>query len=249
MWAVPGKTQPQVRRDFWRFMAQRRACPDRIEPPPMLRYEKGRVVADFTAFDEAADFYFNTLKLPHSYTPAMFYAFGWGYPPPAKFGEQPYEGTYPFEGVDRSVLRPQFKRAYQACLKAFWEHIQAKGWERKFVLYISDEPFDAQQPIRRQMKALCDMIHEVNPTIPIYSSTWHHQPDWDGCVTVWGFGHFGIVPPEKLRQDPPRRRTRCGGPPTARCASTRPIAPWSGCCRTIASSTAPRPTSSGASTG
>ena len=50
------------------------------------------------------------------------------------------------------------------------------------------------------MKALCGMIHEVDPAIPIYSSTWHHQPEWDGCVTVWGFGHFGVVPVEKQRQ-------------------------------------------------
>jgi hypothetical protein len=199
-WAVPGKTFEQVRRDCWKFMAQRRTCPDRIEPPPILRYERDHVVADFTAFDEAADFYFNTLKLPHSYTPAMFYAFGWGYPPPAKFGQQPYEGKFPFAGADRRILRPQFKRAYQACLKVFWEHIRAKGWERKFVLYISDEPFDALEPVRQQMKALCDMIHEVDPTIPIYSSTWHHQPAWDGCLNVWGFGHFGIVPAEKLEK-------------------------------------------------
>ena len=26
------------------------------------------------------------------------------------------------------------------------------------------------------------------------------QPEWDGCVTVWGFGHFGVVPVEKLQQ-------------------------------------------------
>jgi len=44
------------------------------------------------------------------------------------------------------------------------------------------------------------MIHEVAPSIPIYSSTWHHQPDWDGFITVWGLGHYGIVPPEKLEQ-------------------------------------------------
>ena len=72
IWAVPGKTFEQVRRNFWRFLAQRRVCPDRIEPRPILRYEQGRVIADFKAFDEAADFYFNTLKLPHSYTPARF---------------------------------------------------------------------------------------------------------------------------------------------------------------------------------
>ena len=200
LWAVPGKTFEQVRRDFWQFMAQRRVCPDRIQPDPQLRYEKGRVAADFTAFDEAADYYFNTLKLPHSYTPSQFYAFGWGFPPQPAFDQQPYEGTPPFADVDRSHLRPEYKRAYQACLKAFWEHVKAKGWEKKFTLYISDEPFDAQPPIRQQMQALCAMIHEVDPTIPIYSSTWHHQPEWDGSITVWGFGHFGIVSAEKLAQ-------------------------------------------------
>jgi hypothetical protein len=200
MWAVPGKTPEQTRRAFWQFMAQRRVCPDRITPEPKLRYENGHVVADFTAFDEAADFYFNTLKLPHSYTPELFYCFGWGHPPAARFGEEPYEGGYPFTAADRGKLRPQFKKAYQARLKAFWDHIRAKGWERKFVLYISDEPFDSQEPIRRQMKALCEMIHEVDRAIPIYSSTWHHQPDWDGSVTVWGFGHYGVVPVEKLEQ-------------------------------------------------
>jgi hypothetical protein len=199
-WAVPGKTPEQTRREFWKFMAQRRTCPDRVEPSPVLRYENGRVVADFKAFDEAADYYFNTLKLPHSYTPRVFYASGWGFPPAEKFGEQPYEGNFPFPGVDRRHLRPQYKQAYQACLKRFWEHIKEKGWAKKFVLYISDEPFDAQEPVRQQMKTLCDMIHEVDPSIPIYSSTWHHQPAWDGCLNVWGFGHYGIVPADKLQK-------------------------------------------------
>jgi len=200
LWAVPGQTPEEARRDFWRFMAQRRVCPDTIHPAPSLRFEDGKVVADFAAFDAAAEFYFNELKLPHAYTPWMFYCFGWGHPPGAKFGQQPYEGKPPFEGADRSQLRPEFKRAYQACLKAFWEHLKARGWERKFVLYISDEPFDSQEPIRTQMKALCRMIHEVDPAIPIYCSTWHHQPEWDGYLDVWGLGHYGIVPVETLRK-------------------------------------------------
>jgi hypothetical protein len=198
-WAVPGKTPEQARRDFWRFMAERRLCPDTIHPAPSLRFEKDKVVADFAAFDAAAEFYFDELRLPHAYTPWVFYCFGWGHPPGAKFGEQPYEGKPPFEDADRSQLRPQFKRAYQACLRTFWNHLKARGWDRKVVLYISDEPFDAQKPIREQMKALCAMIHEVDPAIPIYCSTWHHQPDWDGHLDVWGLGHYGIVPVEKLR--------------------------------------------------
>jgi hypothetical protein len=50
------------------------------------------------------------------------------------------------------------------------------------------------------MKALCQMIHEVDPEIPIYSSTWHHVPDWDGSLDVWGIGHDGRVPVAKMQQ-------------------------------------------------
>ncbi len=188
----------EVRWDIIRFMAKRRLCPDRVPVAPSIRYENGRVVADFAAFDRAAEVYFNELKLPFSYTPWEFYLFGWGFPPAERFGEHPYPGKPPYEGADRSKLRPEFKKAYQACLKSFWDHVGKKGWQDKFVLYISDEPFDGQAPIREQMKALCAMIHEVDPKIPIYSSTWKHVHEWDGFVNHWGFGHYGIVPPEVM---------------------------------------------------
>ena len=197
-WSQPGKSPKETREELWRFMAERRVCPDRIEPSPEIRYENGKVVADFAEFDRAAEYYFDVLKLPMTYTPDYFYLFGWGYPPAAVFGEQPYEGEYPYQGADRAKLRPEYKRAYQACLKAYWEHMKAKGWDRKCALYISDEPYYEQPPIREQMKALCDMIHEVDPEIPIYCSTWHHRPEWDGYLDIWGIGHYGIVTPEKM---------------------------------------------------
>ena len=193
-----GKPALEARRDLVEFMARRRLCPDRIQPEPEIKYESGRVASDFTAFDRAADHYFHDLKLPFSYTPGYFYLFGWGMPPGTHFGEEPYPGKYPYEGADRSRLRPEFKRAYQACLKTFWDHVKHKGWDKRFVLYISDEPFDAQPAIREQMKALSAMIREVDPAIPIYSSTWKHVPEWDGALGVWGFGHYGVVPPEQM---------------------------------------------------
>ncbi len=199
-WLQPGGTADEVRRAMWRFMAERRLCPDTVRPEPKLAWRDGKVEADFAAFDEAAAYYFDTLHMPHMYTPWMFYGFGWGHPPPPKFGERPYEGEPPYEGVDRAVLRPEFKSAYQACLRVFWDHLKAKGWDRKCVLYISDEPYDSQEPIRRQMKALCDMIHEVDRAIPVYCSTWHHQPEWDGVLDVWGVGHDGRVPVGKLAE-------------------------------------------------
>jgi len=200
MWRIPGKTEAEAREAFWRFMAQHRLCPDTIRPEPRLEYRDGVVHADFTEFDRAARIYFEELKFPHAYTPWHFYLFGWGHLPGDKFGEKPYEGQYPYEGVNRAQLRPEYRRAYQACLKAFWDHVKAMGWADRFVLYISDEPHDHRPEIVTQMKALCDMIHEVDPSIPIYCSTWHHQPEWDGKLNVWGIGHYGIVPVDKMRE-------------------------------------------------
>lgn len=176
------------------FMAARRLCPDRIQPEPSMRYANGKVVADFSQYDKVASWYFDTLHLPRSYAPRLFYLFGWGHPPKTFLGQQPYEGKPPFADADRSKLRPEYKRVYQACLKVYWDHIKQMGWQDKIVLYISDEPYDRHDYIRQQMRALCDMIHEVDPHIPIYASTWRHIPDWDGYLNIWGIGHDGRVP-------------------------------------------------------
>ncbi len=195
-----GKPIDEIYPEIVEFMAGRRLCPDTIRPAPVIKLEEGRVVADFTEFDQMAEVYFDRLKLPFAYTPWQFYLFGWGHPPKTFFGQRPYPGEPPFEGADRSKLRPEYKKAYQACLKAFWDHLKERGWHKKVVLYISDEPFDHHEHIRQQMKALCDMIHEVDPEIPIYSSTWKHVPDWDGYLDVWGIGHYGRVPVEKMAE-------------------------------------------------
>ncbi|MFQ6099107.1 MAG: DUF4091 domain-containing protein [Armatimonadota bacterium] len=97
-------------------------------------------------------------------------------------------------------MRPEFKRAYQACLKTYWDHMKQRGWADRCVLYISDEPWYDRPHVREQMKALCDMIHEVDPDIPVYSSTWHHRPEWDGYLDVWGVGHYGVVAPDKMAE-------------------------------------------------
>ncbi len=199
MWQVEGMTEQEAREAFWRFMAERRLCPDTVKPEPTFSFANGVATADFTQFDRAATVYFDELKFPHAYTPWHFYLFGWGHLPGDKFGFQPYEGAYPYEGVDRTKLRPEYRRAYQACLRLFWEHVKSKGWADRVVLYISDEPHDHMPGIVAQMKALCDMIHEVDRAIPIYCSTWHHQPEWDGKLDIWGIGHYGIVPVEKMR--------------------------------------------------
>jgi len=200
MWQLPGKSQEETKLAFWRLQAEHRICPDQVQPEPTFTYRDGKVTADFSAYDRAAHVYFDELHFPHSYTPGQFYMFGWGHLPAERFGERPYPGEYPYPGADRSKLRPEFKRAYQACLKAYWDHMKQMGWADRITMYVADEPYDSDPAIRAQMKALCDMVHEVDPKMPIYSSTWHHQPEWDGYVTVWGFGHYGVVPVAKMRQ-------------------------------------------------
>ena len=195
-----GKPLDEIYPEIVRFMAERRLSADTVRPYPIVTVENGRVVTDFAAFDRMAELYFDELKLPFAYTPWTFYLFGWGHPPKTLFGERPYAGDPPYEGVDRSRLRPEYKKSYQACLRAYWDHLKEKGWQKKVVLYVSDEPFDRYGHIIDQMKALCEMIHEVDPEIPIYSSTWKHVPEWEGYLDVWGIGHDGRVPVEKMAE-------------------------------------------------
>ncbi len=195
-----GKPFDEMYPKLVRFLADRRLSSDKIHPAPKIQYVDGRVEADFTEYDKAAELYFDELGLPYSYTPWTFYLFGWGHPPKTLFGERPYEGEPPYKDVDRSKLRPQYKKVYQACLKAYWDHVKEKGWDDRMVLYISDEPHDWHPHIAVQMKALCEMIHEVDPAIPIYSSTWKHVPDWDGHLDVWGVGHYGRVSVDKIAE-------------------------------------------------
>ena len=199
-WPQPGQAWEQSSADIRALMADRRLSADTIVPDPIITYQDGQVQADFTAFDPAAEHYFDVLKMPRTYTPWYFYCFGWGHPPGDNFGEKPYQGDYPYEGVDRTQLRPEYKAAYQACLRAYWEHMKEKGWADKVVLYLSDEPYYSLPHIVEQMKALCDMVHEVDPAIPIYSSTWQHVPAWNGYLDVWGIGHYGTVSPETMQQ-------------------------------------------------
>ena len=180
---------------YFSFMAKHRVCSGEIDPVPGVIYKDGKVDIDFTGYDKAAAHYFNELKNPFAYLPVrIFYLFGWAFPPSAKFGEKPYPGDYPYEDADRSVLRPEYKKAYQAVLKTFWTHVKEKGWADRYVLYLSDEPHMAENSkadIVAQMKALCDMIHEVDPKIPVYVSTWWYRPEWEGYINIWGLGFNG----------------------------------------------------------
>ncbi len=183
------------------FMAEKKICPDRVPGNPVFKRGKdGHVTADFAAYDAAAEEYFDKRGFPVSYTPGIFYCFGWGHPPKKFLGIEPYEGKYPYKDVDRSKLSPAWTAAYKEALSLYWRHMKEKGWDKKLVLYISDEPYMRDSAIEAQMKALCAVIHEVDPAIRIYCSTWRHLAAWEGSLDVWGVAHYGAFPVDVMKR-------------------------------------------------
>ncbi|MDO5553768.1 MAG: DUF4091 domain-containing protein [Planctomycetia bacterium] len=198
----PGESREEQFKKIATFLHENLITPDKVCLEPTFSYnrETGETTIDWTAFDAMAEWYFNELGVDVCYSPQRFYLFGWGLPPGKREGVEPYEGTYPWDDVDRKKLNAEYKKVYQSQLSAWWTHLKEKGWSDKFRLYISDEPFYYRDTIIAQMQALCDMIHEVDPAIPIYSSTWHHVPAWDGYIDLWGIGRAGDVPAAQIEK-------------------------------------------------
>ena len=194
-----GGSEKDLHKEIVELMTENRLSPDAIMPSPGLFFHDDKPVFDWTEFDKAAEWSFNERRIRRVYMP-LFYSFGWGHPPKDFFGEKPYPGERPFKDADFSKLRPEYKAKYQVALREFWNHVTEKGWAEKFVLCVSDEPNYWTPEIITQMKAVCDMIHEVDPKIPIYCSTWRYIPEWKDSLDVWGIGHYGIVPVETMKQ-------------------------------------------------
>jgi hypothetical protein len=190
----------EERRQWLRFMAEHRLGIDMIRPEPKFTYQNGKVAMDASAFDETARLCFDELGMNVAYTPQFFYLFGWAYPPKKFFGLEPFT--------------PEWTAAFQQAYRLFSEHLRAKGWHDRFVYYISDEPHYQHAFVVEQMKKLCALIHEVDPAIPIYSSTWQHCAAWDESLDIWGVGQYGCFPVadmQRLRQAGKQMWFTCDG--------------------------------------
>ena len=162
-----------------------------------VRDRNGNVACDFAEFDRLTEEFFVRWGFTDAYFPRNpFSLFTWSRTPHAFLGEEAYEKGE----TDRLNVRPAYKSAYQAALSLFWNHLKAKGWERRFTLFMADEPHLRRPEIMAQTKAMCDMVHEVDPAIPIYVSTWRWHEDLAGRIDVWGISASGGVAPEKIRE-------------------------------------------------
>ena len=175
---------PEKRNEWLTFLARHRISADHILPDPVFTLTDGQVTMDTTAFDLAASFWFDELKLATGYFPQCFYAFGWEHSPRSFLGQK-----FP---------SPEYQSAYQQAVKLFWEHVQAKGWAPYLSLYVSDEPHYQYDHVVSELSEVIRLTRDVDPTIPVYSSTWGHEPAWDGLLNHWGIAQYGRFPLEDL---------------------------------------------------
>ena len=181
-----GGMSERGRRQWLRFIAEHRLGINGITPAPVFSFNNGRVAMDTAGFDEAARFCLDELGLSVSYTPEFFYMFGWAYPPKKLFGFEP--------------LTPPWNDAFKQAYRLFSDHLRQKGWHDRFVFYISDEPHFQHEFVVEQMRKLCALAHEVDPKLPIYSSTWRHCRAWDDSLDIWGVGQHGSFPVAEMAQ-------------------------------------------------
>ncbi len=181
-----GASSKEAQRNWLRFIAEHRLGINEIEPPPKFTYREGKVIMDATEFDEMARFCFDELGMNVAYTPQFFYLFGWAYPPKKLFGLEPFT--------------PEWAGALQQAYRLFTDHLREKGWHDKFVYYISDEPHFQHDFVVEQMKKLCALVHGVDRSIPIYSSTWRHCAEWDDSLDLWGIGQYGCFPVDQMER-------------------------------------------------
>ena len=170
---------------WYRLYAKYRISPGWIRPGLNVRYEDGRIRIEADQFDRMAHLCLDELDINVFYMP-FFYAFGWAYKPRRFFGLEPFT--------------PEYERAYKAGLRALAEHLRRHGWLERCVYYISDEPHFRHKFVVEQMKRLCQLAHEAIPEVPIYSSTWHFVPEWEGYLDIWGIGPHGSCPVEIMRR-------------------------------------------------
>jgi len=170
---------------WYRLYASHRLCPNMV-PPPTFRLEGGKVVMDTSEFDRWAALCFDELRFNSFYTPWDFYACGWAYRP------------HDFLGF--AAFTPEYVAALKDAYGQYVRYITDHGWRDRAIHYVSDEPFMDQPQVVKDLQDFCATCGEVAPDIPRYSSTWRPCPALEGAVTLWGAGHYGCFPVDKMKE-------------------------------------------------
>ncbi len=185
--SVFGTDDPDACREAWyRLLADYRVTPDIPGPAPVFTLENGEVRMDATEFDRWATLCLDELGMNHLYTPWEFYCIGWASDPGPKFG---------FE-----AFSPEYERALGEAYRLLIDHLTEKGWRDRLIHYVSDEPFFDHEKVVDDLRRYGALFEEWAPDVPRYSSAWRPAESLEGAITMWGAGHYGCFPVEKLRE-------------------------------------------------
>lgn len=185
-WDVTDGEKLETLKQWYRLMSEHRVNPDVVLPMPEFRVKGGQVVMDVSRFEPMARYAFEELGFNHCYTPWVFYALGWAYPLPPKFGFVP--------------RTPEYEKALRGAYAQLVDYFTRHGWRDRLIYYLSDEPHLSNPQVVADLRYFIGIIKPVAPDVPIFSSTWYHSPEMDGYLTMWGIGQFGGFPVQKMRE-------------------------------------------------
>ena len=175
----------EAREAWYCLYASHRLCPDTI-PSPTFGLEGGKVTMDTAPFDRWASLCFDELHFNCFFTPWDFYALGWAYRPKDFLGFK--------------AFTPEYVAAIKDAYGQYVRYITDRGWRGRMMHYVSDEPFMDQPQVLKDLQDFCAVFSEVAPDVPRYSSTWRPCPGLEGAVTLWGAGHYGCFPVDKMKE-------------------------------------------------
>ena len=172
---------------------------------PFVPKPRGQVDYDFKDFDKFCELALNKQKVKLLYLPLPIPMLNWARPLPPLISKDlkvvsPIEGEWPFHGKDLSKISPEYVKIIQERVKVIYDHIVKKGWQDRFIFFISDEPYYWRKPIANMLNRYCDIVREVAPEIKIYSSSWGYTETLKNGIDAWGLNISAANTPKEIEE-------------------------------------------------
>ncbi len=160
---------------------------------------------DFTDFDRFCDLAFNKQNIKLMYLPLPIPMLNFARPLndlKNYKGEKvsPVEGKWPYHGKDLSKISPEYVQEIHARIKPIYNHIKEKGWQNRFIKFISDEPYYWRKPIADMLNSYCEIVREAAPEIKLYSSTWGYTDTLKNGIDAWGLSVAAANTPKEIEE-------------------------------------------------
>ncbi|MEW6360376.1 MAG: glycoside hydrolase domain-containing protein [Planctomycetota bacterium] len=147
-----------------------------IATGPSVRLENGKIVVDWTRFDQVAAFLLDELGMRHAKLPEGKRGGG-------------HVHVYDFLGLKEGT--PEFEKAWYDFLCRAREHLKEKGWLDGLDCYIFDEPDKERIEVIRRTAPI---IRKAIPEILVFAACTHNTLSLVGALNAWcpAMDHVGI---------------------------------------------------------